>query len=212
MFNSSRAVEATTGCGPRGAEMLRRHHRLQCRLDRPPGIGEEIGDAGERLVGLGVKHVQDRADEQRMAGLLPVIAALQRAFGIDENVGDVLHVAHLGGPAPHLEQRIIGGGLRVGRIEQQHAPEARTPAGGERPILALDVMDDRRARPGKQRRHDEADALAGSRRCEAEHMLWPVMAQIVACEAPEHDALLAEQARGAHFAGRRPARRAIAAR
>ena len=62
------------------AEMRRRHHRAQGRLDRPPRIGEEVGDAGEGLVLLGVEDVQDRADQQRMAGLLPMIAALERAF------------------------------------------------------------------------------------------------------------------------------------
>ncbi|OYX96111.1 MAG: hypothetical protein B7Y78_04060, partial [Caulobacter sp. 35-67-4] len=38
---------------------------------------QEVGDAGQRLVGLRVEHVQDSADQQRVAGLLPVIAALQ---------------------------------------------------------------------------------------------------------------------------------------
>ena len=113
-----------------GAEMLRRHHRLERRLDRPLGIGEKIGDAGERLVGLGVKHMQDRADEQRVAGLLPVIAALQRAFGIDENIGDILHVAHFGWPAPNFEQRIIGG--RVRRWSDRKAARARSARASRR--------------------------------------------------------------------------------
>ena len=32
-----------------------------------------------------------------------MIAALQRTFGIDQNVRDILHVAHLPLAAPHFE-------------------------------------------------------------------------------------------------------------
>jgi hypothetical protein len=56
--------------------------------------------------------------EQRVARLFPVVPLLQRTFGIDQNVGDVLDVAYLPLPATDLEQRIVGGALRVGRIEQ----------------------------------------------------------------------------------------------
>ena len=149
------------GMRSRLAQMRRRHHRLQRRLDRALRIGEEGGDAGERLVRLGVEDMQDGADQQRVAGLLPMVAPLERAFGIDQHVGDVLHVADFPFAAANLEQRIIGGGRRVGRIEQQHAAMPRAKAGGQRPVLALDVVDDGRARPGQQRRNDEADALAG---------------------------------------------------
>ena len=72
----------------------------------------------------------------------------------------------------------------------------RAKAGGELPVLALDVVDDGRAGPGQQRRHDQADALAATRRREAQHMLGPVMAQIVALVAAEHDAVGSEQAGG----------------
>ena len=51
------------------AEMRRRQHCIQRRFDRPGRIGEEIGNAGERLVGAGVEHMQNCADEQGMAGL-----------------------------------------------------------------------------------------------------------------------------------------------
>ena len=93
------------------AEMRRRHHGAQRRLDRSPRIGQEGRDAGERLVGLGVEDMEDRADQQRMAGLLPMIAPLERAFRIDQDVGDVLDVADLPLAAADLEQRIVGGGL-----------------------------------------------------------------------------------------------------
>ena len=56
-----------------------------------------------------------------MGCLLPVIAALQAPFGIDEDVGDVLDVADLPFSAANLEQRVVGGRFGIGRIEQQHA-------------------------------------------------------------------------------------------
>ena len=183
------------GMRSRVAQMGRRHHRLQRRLDRALGIGEEGGDAGEGLVRLGVEDMQDGADQQRVAGLLPVVAALQRAFRIDQHVGDVLDVADFPFAAAHLEQRIVGGGRRIGRVEQQHAAMPGAKAGGQRPVLALDVVDDGRARPGQQRGDDEADALAGPRGREAEHMLRTVVAEIVAIQLSEHDAVRPEQAR-----------------
>ncbi len=138
-----------------------------------------------------------------------MIAPLEGAFGIDQDVGDVLDVAHLGVAAPHFEQRVVGGGIGVGRVEQEHAAEARAPAGGQLPVLALDVVDDRGARPGEQGRDDQADALAGPGRRETQNMFRAIMAQIVDAETAEHDAVRPEQAGIADFARRRPARRAI---
>jgi hypothetical protein len=91
------------------AQMRRVHHGAQCRFDGALWIGEKIGDAGERLVLFGIEHVQDRPDQKRMAGLFPMVALVERAFGIDQNVGDILHVADFLVAAPHLQQRIIGG-------------------------------------------------------------------------------------------------------
>ena len=62
----------------------------------------------------------------------------------------------------------------------------------------------RRARPGQQRRHDEADAFAGSGRREAQHMLGAVVAQIVVAPAAEHHAVMAEQAGVADLRGSSP--------
>ena len=193
----------------RVAQMGRRHHRLQRRLDRTLRIGEEGGDAGEGLIRLGVEDMQDGADQQRVAGLLPMVAALKRAFRIDQHVGDILDVADFPFAAANLEQRIVGGGRRVGRVEQQHAAMPGAKAGGERPVLALDVVDDGGARPGQQRGDDEADALAGPRGGEAEHMLRTVMAEIVAIQLSEHDAVRPQQPRALDLDRRRPARRTI---
>ena len=87
--------------------------------------------------------MQDRANQQGMAGLLPMIAALERAFGIDEDVGDILGVPYLAVAFADLEKRVIGRACLIGRVEQEHGPKARAPAGGQLEILALDVVDDR---------------------------------------------------------------------
>ena len=45
------------------SQMRRCHHRPKGLLDRTLGIREEVGDAGERLVLLGVENVQDGSYE-----------------------------------------------------------------------------------------------------------------------------------------------------
>ena len=90
------------------AEMRRRHHGPQRRLDRAPRIGQEVGNPREGLVCFGIKDVQDGTDEQRVTGLLPMVPALESPFWIDQDVGDVLDVPHLLVAASDLEQRVIG--------------------------------------------------------------------------------------------------------
>lgn len=84
------------------------HHRRKRRFYRALGIGEEGRDAGQRLVLLGVENMQDRADQQRVTGLLPMVPLLQAPFRIDENVGDVLHVANLPFAAADFQKRVVG--------------------------------------------------------------------------------------------------------
>ena len=50
----------------------------------------------------------------------------------------------------------------AGGIEQQAVREPGAPAGGELPVLALDVVDDGRAGPGQERGQHQAHALARS--------------------------------------------------
>ena len=191
------------------AKVRRRHHGPQRRLDRAARIGEEGGDACEGLVGLGVEDVQDRADEQAVAGLLPVRSPLQRALRVDQDVGDVLHVANLRVPAPNLQQRVVSRTLRVGGIEAQHPADTGAAGRGQLPVLALDVVDDQRARPGEERGHYQAHPLPAPRGRETEDMLWPVVAQVGPAISPQHHALVAEQPGLANFVGFGPSRRAI---
>ncbi|GBQ21135.1 hypothetical protein AA12717_0782 [Gluconacetobacter sacchari DSM 12717] len=125
------------------AKMLRPHHRRQRCGDGALRIRQEIGDTGQGLVRLGIEDMQDGADQQGVRGFLPMIALLQTAFRIHEDVGDVLGIADFPLPTPDFQQRVIGGRGRIGWIEQHDAPEARAKSRRQLPVLALDVMDDR---------------------------------------------------------------------
>jgi hypothetical protein len=189
--------------------MGRRHHRLQRRLDRVFRIGEEGGDAGERLVGFGIEDMEDRTDEERVAGLLPMVSFFERAFRIDQHIGDVLDVAYLPLAAPDFEQWIVSRGFWIGRIEQHHAAMQRAEARGELPVLALDVVDDGRSRPGEQGRDDEAHPLAGSCRGKAQHMLRAIVTEVVAVQLAEYDAVWTKQPRRFDLTACSPAGRAV---
>src|SRR3546814_9437245 len=91
------------------AEMVGGHHPPERRDEAPLRIGEKGRDAGERLLLFAVEDVQDGPDEQTMAGLLPMIAPFERSLGIDEDVGDILDVAHLLRAAATLQQGIVTG-------------------------------------------------------------------------------------------------------
>ena len=156
--------------------MPRGHHPMQRQLERASRIAEKVRYAAQRFVLAGVQHMQDRADQQRVTGLLPVIALLQRTFGIDQDVGDVLHVAHFMRAAPNLQQRVVGRRTGISRVKQQAVREARAPASGDLPVLALDVVDDGGCRPGQQRRHHQAHAFTRSRRREGQDVFRPFVA------------------------------------
>src|SRR6202158_3882750 len=125
-----------------------------------------------------------------MAGLLPMVPAFERAFGIDEHVGDVLHVTHFPFAASYFKQRVVGGAVGIGWIEQQHAAEARSPSGSKGPIFSLDVMDDRRPGPGQKRGHDEAHTFAASGWSKTQHMLGTIMATIGPVPLAEQNAVM----------------------
>ena len=129
------------------------------------GSDRKLGNTGKRFVRFGVEHMEDGADEQRVTGLLPMVAAFERALRVHQHVGNVLDVAHLPFAPPNLQQRIVGRRLRVGRIEQQHAAVtalgSQTSGSSFSPLMSWTMQT---AWPRQQRRHDEADAFAGSGR------------------------------------------------
>src|ERR1700722_10280418 len=110
-----------------------------------------------------------------MAGFLPVIPSLERAFGINQDVGDILRITYFVVSFTDLEQRIVGRTGRIGRIEQEHGPKPRTPAGCQLEILTLDVVDNRRIWPRQEGWNDETDALPGPSRRKTQHMFGTVV-------------------------------------
>ena len=139
-------------------------------------VGQEPGDAGQRLVALGVEDMQDGAGEQAVGGRLPVVARVLLAGGVDEDIGDVLGIAHLVPTFADFQERIEAERIEGRRLEAPDVAELAAPARGERPIFSLDVVDEDRVRPAEERRDDQADALARSGGGEAEDVLGAVMA------------------------------------
>ena len=100
-------------------------------------------------------------------------------------------------------------GLWICRIKQKNSAVPGTEAGGELPVLALDVVNDGRTRPGQQRGNDKADTFAGPGGCETQHVLWSIMTKVVAVELTQHYAIGTEKSGRFHLLDAGPARRAI---
>ncbi len=155
LLRTSRAAEATTGwtTGASGVPkwLVSIILRSVCWKER---WGSDRNVATRASVFSSAPHAQnmeDHADQQRVAGLfLTVGAALQRAFRIDEDIGDILHIAYLVRPFADFEQRIVPGGTRIGRIEQQAMRELGAPASRQLPVFTLDVVNDGAFGPGQQ--------------------------------------------------------------
>ncbi|EXI77995.1 MAG: hypothetical protein AW10_03360 [Candidatus Accumulibacter appositus] len=150
------------------------------------GIGQQGIDrrqGGRRaLVGGLVERVQDDADQQRLAGFLPV-RFQTAAVRVDDQRGEVLHVANLVfGADPDFVQGVPADAA-AGRsgLEAQHLVFRMlpAPAGGQGPELAFQVGDDGALAPRQEGRHHQADPLAGTGRRVAQDMLRTVVAQVM---------------------------------
>jgi hypothetical protein len=91
------------------AGVRRRHHGAERHFNRAFWVGEETGNAGKRLARFGVKDVENGADQQRVAGLLPMIATFDRSLRVDQYVRDILEIARLPLAATNLQQWILRG-------------------------------------------------------------------------------------------------------
>ena len=195
-------------------------------------VGEEPGDAGQRLVALGVQDVQDGAGEQAVGGRLPVVARVLLAGGIDKQIGDVLGVADFVPTFPDFQERIEAQRIEGRGLEAPDAAELPAPARGERPVLPFDVVDEDRMRPAEKRRDHQADALARSGGGEAEDVFGAVMTDETTRFAKDglrsaggidrvskdgvarlakDDADISQESRTPHFRGGRPPRAAVRA-
>src|SRR5262249_2497008 len=142
-------------------------------------------DTTKRFIWLGVQDVEDCRDEKRMAGLLPVIAPLERTFRVDQDVGYVLGIPHLLRSATHFQQRVVLRGPLVGWVEQEAMREARPKAGSQLPVLTFDVVNDSAMWPSEKRGDDQSNALARPCWRERHDVLWASVAQIVVAKEPE---------------------------
>ena len=127
---------------------------------------------------------------------------------IHENVRNVLDIAYFAMALTYFHQRIEMRRGHIGRIEPQTMRELRAPAGGQLPVLALDVMHQNRMRPGEQGWDNKAHTLAGSGRRKGHDMIGTVMAEIAVLGLAEEDAGGLQQSGLAQVLAFCPARRA----
>ena len=149
LFRSSRAVDATTDAGPRRRDAA---SPSSPSASSRSGASDRRGRRRRRRASCPLRR-RAHAGSRRPAAIgssFPNGSALERAFRIDQHVGDVLDIADFPFAAAYFEQRIVGGRCRVGGSNAARGrPGAE--AGGQRPVLALDVVHDRRTRPCQQR-------------------------------------------------------------
>ena len=164
------------------------HPQLADAAVRVRHHGVDHGQGSRRAFGARlVQCMQDHAHDQRLAGLLPV--RLQPlAVRVDDQGGEILHVAHLvlRIEADLVERIPAHAALGGGRLEIQHlAPRMLlAPARGQRPQFAFQVGDDGAVRPCEQGRHHQADTLAGAGGRVRQHVFRPVVAQVVLPASP----------------------------
>jgi len=112
--------------------------------------------------------------------------------GINDHLHDVAHVADFVRRAqPHLRKRVVSGAVAVGgcrREPEAELPHALSRASRERPVLALEVVNQNRVRPHEQCGRHDADALAAARRREDQHVRRPAIADEGAAPSAEIDA------------------------
>ena len=160
--------------------MLGGQQHFEAQVDRAVGAREEVRAAGQRLLLLRVENMQDEPDQERMRGAVPVVADAV-AVRVDEDIGDVLRVAHFLIAHPDLEQRVVPRARAVRargiELETEAAELATPPARREHPVLSLHVVDEHRVRPGEQVRHDERDAFAAPSRGEDEDVLGTIVTE-----------------------------------
>src|SRR5690606_30368991 len=126
------------------------------------------------------------------------------AGGIDNNLDDILNVAHFIGAETHFEERIERNGICACRCETQHRTKRFAKTSSPRKAdariaigeLALHVEHQGRPWPSQQRRHDMAAALARPSRADEQLMLRSVEAKNLASELAEHGPLGCEQSSG----------------
>ena len=198
----------------------RLEHRREGALDRARGVGKKRQTPVEVLLSLGVEDVEDRAHEEVVCGQIPVVPTAL-PVRVDEHVGDELRVPDVVRPRAYLQQRVVAGrgAVSSGGVElEAHAPEAvASPAGGQGPVLAFDVVHNHARRPAQERREHQPNAFPRARRGEREDMLGTVVTEIESLlllgpGTHVHAVCAADEASGGQIGARRPAGGAVSVR
>ena len=100
------------------SQMAGGFHAVQCCFDPARRVRQKCSNACECLVFFCVKDMQDSADKKCVARLFPVVTPFKAAFGIDQDVCDILHIADFAFATPDLQKRIECGRSGIGRVEQ----------------------------------------------------------------------------------------------
>ena len=140
---------------------------------------------------LGIERPEHGGDQQFEGAELPVAALAQRAFGIDQHVGQDLRVANFGIAAADLGQRIVAMRAGFGRRKAIDRAEGGPQAGRDRPVLALEIEREIGMPPDEAGRQRDADALAGVGGRDDEHVLIAIMAEELLVPGAEDDAIAA---------------------
>ena len=110
-------VRMIVGCRDEWSPPLR---NSACAKDRR---GSETGTCRTRANDFSTAPHRERAGWPRPAELWQVFAHWrrhpERYFGVDHDVGEVLDVADLVRPLPHLKEQVVARRRRIGRVEQQ---------------------------------------------------------------------------------------------
>ena len=135
---------------------------------------------------------------------------LQRAFRIDEHVGQHLRVAHFGFATPDLRERIVAVCVGLSRREAVDGSEGRSQAGRDVPVFALEIERDVGMTPDKSGRQRDADALSGIGRRNNEDVLVAIVAEkLDLSQAPRMTPSPFSRSEFADVTRRRPARAAV---
>src|SRR5689334_12761933 len=86
---------------------------------------------------------------------------------------------------------------------------ARPETRRELPVLALDVVNDGRLRPGQQRRDDKPHTFAGPGWRKAKDVFWTIMTKVVPAPSATYDPVLAEEPGCPHLLPSGPARGSV---
>ena len=135
-----------------------------------------MGDTRKRLVLLCIQHMENRTDQECVAGFGPMIATIIRTLWVNQDVRDVLHITNLMRTQPNFQQRIVPGGAGTRGIEIDGSAEGVAPPGGDLPIRPFDVVHDDASRVREECGDDDTNPFTRAGGCEEQHMFRAVMA------------------------------------